>query len=158
MQTTAATNTQSNSSSLTTAYNNTLGRDDFLKLLLTELRYQDAMNPMQDKEFISQMAQFSSLEQMQNLNNSLEDGMTALAESQVEMGAGLSSMMEALNYQLSLSNFYDGLNILGKEVTYSLEDEEQLTGIVSSLKQVDGRYFAHVGENQVPLDKIMEIK
>jgi flagellar basal-body rod modification protein FlgD len=44
-----------------------LGRDDFLRLLITQLSHQDPMNPMEDREFIAQMAQFSTLEQMTNM-------------------------------------------------------------------------------------------
>ena len=45
----------------------TLGKDDFLKLLVTQLQHQDPMNPMDDKDFMGQMAQFSTLEQITNV-------------------------------------------------------------------------------------------
>ena len=52
--------------------NDILGKDDFLRILMTQLQNQDPMNPMQDKDFIAQMATFSSLEQMTNINKTME--------------------------------------------------------------------------------------
>jgi len=66
--------------------NNDLGKDEFLKLLVAQLGNQDPLNPMDDKEFIAQLAQFSSLEQQISANKNLEMlaiGQTALANSQI---------------------------------------------------------------------------
>ncbi|EMK05485.1 flagellar hook assembly scaffolding protein [Leptospira kirschneri] len=49
-----------------------LGKDDFLKLLITQLSSQDPTNPVKDQDFIAQMAQFSSLEQMNNISNGIQ--------------------------------------------------------------------------------------
>jgi flagellar basal-body rod modification protein FlgD len=64
------TNTNTTATKTKTS-NDELGKDAFLNLLVTQLRNQNPLDPMDDKEFISQMAQFSSLEQMQNINASM---------------------------------------------------------------------------------------
>jgi flagellar basal-body rod modification protein FlgD len=61
----------------------TLGKDDFLKILMTQLQNQDPMNTMDDKEFIAQMATFSSLEQMTNLTTTMEKFIEKQTQSQL---------------------------------------------------------------------------
>ena len=77
--------------------NDVLGKDAFLKLLVTQLQNQDPLNPLDDKEFIAQLAQFSSLEQMTNIS----DGIKSLTDKTAQQ-----DMLSAVNY-------------IGKEVTAS---------------------------------------
>jgi len=74
-----------------------LDKNAFMLLLVTQFKYQDPLNPMDDKEFVSQMAQFSSLEQLMNLNTS----MTSLTDA-----TNNEQMINATSY-------------IGKEVTVS---------------------------------------
>ncbi len=95
----------------------TMGKDQFLKLLITELQHQDPTNPMQDREFIAQMAQFSSLEQMVNFNT------------------GMNKLISNMNFQQSFS-------LLGKNVEITTNDSvddqgnsQTVRGVVSSIKR-----------------------
>ena len=60
-----------------TTGNSSLGKDEFLKLLIAQLQNQDPLNPMEDREFISQMATFSSLEQLINMSRMFEQFITS---------------------------------------------------------------------------------
>jgi flagellar basal-body rod modification protein FlgD len=62
--------------------NATLDKNDFLKILMTQLTHQDPTQPMDDKEFIAQMAQFSSLEQITNMNDNLSKVAGLISKSQ----------------------------------------------------------------------------
>ena len=67
-----------------------MGKDDFLKMLVAQLKHQDPMNPMEGQEFAAQLAQFSSVEQLVQLNKQYEtqaESTAALAESLANNGA-----------------------------------------------------------------------
>jgi flagellar basal-body rod modification protein FlgD len=67
----------------------TLGKQDFLKLLITQLRNQDPLNPLDQNEFLAQTAQFTSLENLQNISTQLAE-MKALSQGQaLTQGASL---------------------------------------------------------------------
>lgn len=73
---------------------NGLGKDDFLKLLVTQLQHQDPTAPMDDKEFIAQMAQFSSLEQMTNMSQNFQRLQGVLASSEAAQVLGKTVLIQ----------------------------------------------------------------
>lgn len=101
-----------------------LGKDEFLQILMTQLQNQDPLNPMDDKEFISQMATFSSLEQMMNMSNSME----MLVQNQM--------VSPVIQYS----------HLIGKEVSYYQIDEE--TGEVAEPKEVVESIVQSISQNQ----------
>ena len=93
-----------------------LGKEDFLKLLTVQLRYQDPMNPLENTEFIAQMSQFSSLEQLQNMNQT--------------MGQNLESenrLHTAYKNNIATSLIGKNVEIPTREIEYNGDDPAILT-------------------------------
>ncbi len=116
---------------------NTLGRDDFLKLLITKLEYQDPMNPMDDEDFIAQLAQFSSLEQMTNIADGIAEAnqwdFLQMQSINNVMAAGLIGKDVKASYD---SVYYDGSNSpnitfttsrFASDLTIKIKDAEGFT-------------------------------
>ena len=95
-----------------------LGKDDFLKLLTVQLRYQDPLNPMENTEFIAQMAQFSSLEQLQNMNQSMAQSQGSEAELHAAFKNNLVTSLVGKSVEVPTQEVaYDGQDA---EVAYRL--------------------------------------
>lgn len=130
----ALTSTTSATNSTTRATgSSTLGKDDFLKVLITQLRNQDPMQPLQDKDFIAQMAQFSSVEQLMDL----------------------SANMGKLSQNLGLAS-----NMIGKNIEWtetSGKDTVLKSGLVSSIVVRGGIQYAIVDDQAISLDQVLSI-
>ncbi|WP_207653812.1 flagellar hook assembly protein FlgD [Tepidibacter mesophilus] len=118
-----------------------LGKDDFLKLLTTQLKYQDPLKPMEDKEFISQMAQFSSLEQMQNLNTSFQgvfEGIKSLNNNFVTANKNVEQQIDELIKELKQFNGND-CDIINSKIGI-LKDEsiKEIPADTTAKQLIDG--------------------
>lgn len=82
----ASTSSSTASSTTTDSSTSSLGMDSFLQLLVTQLQYQDPLDPMDDKDFVAELATFSSLEQLTEINSGIE-GLTTIGQEQQMLGA-----------------------------------------------------------------------
>jgi len=112
-----------------------MGKNDFLMLLSAQLRHQDPLNPQSDGEFASQLAQFASLEQMQNMNDTLNEMSSFQAYSLI----GKYVISEA---------FQD----VGGRMVLS-----EISGLVDGVFSRDGRMFAQIGSHSVPVSAITDV-
>ncbi len=88
----------------------TLDENAFLRLLTAQLSNQDPLSPMEDKEFIAQLAQFSALEQIQNLNtnfvNSKDELFDALENLNLnQINANVKIMEELVNLRKAIESY-----------------------------------------------------
>lgn len=108
--------------------NSELGKNEYLQLLVTQLENQDPLNPMDDKEFIAQMAQFSALEQMLNLNSSFN-----AVKAYSLLGKTISANIDT-----------DG-------------NSSTITGKVDVVKFDGSNYYLEVQGSYIPLDSVTSV-
>lgn len=104
-----------------------MGKNEFLKILAAQLQNQDPMNPSSNTEFVAQLAQFSSLEQLQNIANSL-----------------------------SAMSLLQSAGLIGKTAVAQFNDTN-ITGTVESIMLQDSIAYVLIEETYVPLSSIVEI-
>lgn len=113
--------------------NDDLGQDAFFKILITQLQNQDPLNPMEDREFVSQMAEFSSLEKNEKIYSLLEEKM------------GSNQVLE-------------NSNLIGKEISADVEDVE-MSGVVTSVKSSEDKVLAVLDSgSEIDVNNINQIK
>lgn len=106
-----------------------LAQDQYLQLLVAQLKNQDPLNPVSDKDFIAQLSQLSQLQSLQSLDANF---------AQV----------------LRLQQLTSGTNLVGKTVTYADESGNSRSGVVSAVAVNDGQFQLTVGADTVALDKV----
>jgi flagellar basal-body rod modification protein FlgD len=125
MSTIIPTTTQPSPTPTTQAAKNVLGKDDFLNLLVTQMQNQDPLDPMQGTDFAAQLAQFSSLEQLTNINDNLQQSLqaNALLSSSINnalsatfIGKDVRAMTDTFNYSANGTNVQ-----LGYSLTYAAD-------------------------------------
>ena len=132
-------------SNVTTEITKELGKYDFLKILAAELTNQDPTNPTDNKDFIAQLAQFSTLEQIQNMSESfesLDESLTNYLEKQENINESLMVVQSA--------------GLIGKTAVGQV-DGKDVEGKVESIVITDSVPYAVIGENRVPVNSISKI-
>ena len=131
--------------------NDALGKDAFLQLLVTQMKYQDPLDPQDNSEYLSQLAQFSALEQMTNVSKGLENVSKIVdnINSSVLIGQ-LSSMIGQPVQWITETKGEDGkttkTNFEGKIIGVSITD-----GQPSVIADVNGK------THQVEVSKIVRV-
>ncbi|RPF55991.1 flagellar hook assembly protein FlgD [Aquisalibacillus elongatus] len=117
-----------------------LGKDDFLKILMTQLTNQDPMDPMKDQDFVAQMATFSQLEQTTNM----------------------AQNFEKLFNEQSHSTFLQYSNLIGNQVSYSIENdgttEEKQANVQSVKKEGQDIFVTLENGDVVSADNIFQLE
>lgn len=116
-----------------------LGKDDFLKLLLAQLQNQDPLAPMDDTQMMAQLVQFSTLESMQNIDKQMSTMLSVeqLGQAKALIGKEVTGIIAVTT---------------GNETTF-----ETITGVVDSVKMVDGASVLSIGGKSMKLSDVIGV-
>lgn len=126
-----STSTQSTNS-------NSMDKDMFLKLLVTQMQYQDPLEPTDNTEYMSQLAQFSTLEEMQNLNTTISGGqMLSLTGQYV-----ILNVPDSTGNVSQVSGLVDYVTVSDGKTYFHINDEYYLSDYLDSVVSLD--YLEHL--------------
>lgn len=110
-------------------FNSQVGQDQFMQLLVTQLRNQDPLSPVNQQDFLGQLAQFSSLQGIEQLNANFAE---SLKFQQLSQGGGL----------------------VGSQVEYTNSSGEAKSGLIDSARILNGALRFQIGDDTVGLSDI----
>lgn len=138
--------TSASSTTATTKTNDVLGKQDFLTLLVAQLQNQDPLNPDDPTQFTAQLAQFSSLEQLFNLNDSM--GSLASAYQNTDKLGTLNTIGKEVAYTSSSFNYDGNPVVLGynldgqaSKVTVSLQKDGATIALLNGSELSEGTHY-----------------
>jgi len=119
-------------SSSTSSADNTMGKDAFLKLLVTQLKYQDPLKPTDAQSFMAQTAQFTQVEKLEELTK-------AMAKSS------------------QISSLSTASALLGRTVSFALPTGGTASGVVTGATPATDGVHLRVGSRETTLDQLIEV-
>jgi flagellar basal-body rod modification protein FlgD len=123
----------------------TLGKNDFLRLLVMQLRYQDPMNPLKGTEFAAQLAQFSSVEQLSNINTNLTESLQSNALLAQSINNALSATLIGKEVRATIDRFaYNGTTPV--KLGYTLSGNAE--SVVVKVRDRSGNVIKTISSNE----------
>ena len=131
-----------------TSFDPVVGQNQYLQLFATQLQHQDPLEPTKQEDFLAQLAQFSSVESLQNMNTQFE-GLSSKMDSLIEVSRGNSSLS-------ALQTLNAGAGLLGKSVRYGADSAD--VGVVDQIKPDNGSILVRIGDQFVPIANIVSVE
>lgn len=133
-----------------TSFDPVVAQNQYLQLFATQLQHQDPLEPTKNEDFLAQLAQFSSVESLQNMNSQFTSfGQKLDKLIGVTAGSGNSSLS-------TLQSLNAGAGLLGKSVQYGPDATN--VGIVDQIKPDNGSILVRIGDQFVPIANILSVE